>query len=273
MHRTALLLHYLSGFSYSEIADFLEVPVSTIKGRIQQGRLHLRETCSIDELRGAIMAGIDVRDEVQELVYQIVTQRTRNTASVSGVDNIVLFLGVPASMDILQSPDDEVVIEGSRSSVGLSEEDARQSAGAIELEIDQVEDFLQSGPHVGEIFAGTSSSSGRKPVAQASSWADTWASFRDRVGERADMLRSNDGFPDLAEGFTPWHDDLPSALKDAVRISVGRRKMEVLTIPRGLQSDRLNSILQINHSGDEWVQGGRSANPGSGMIALGARAV
>ena len=102
LYRTAVFLHYLSGFSYSEIADFLDVPVSTVKGRIQQGRARLREIFSIDEWRGIIMDGIDVSDEVQELVYQIATQRMRGSASMSGLDNAVLFLGVPASIDIRQ---------------------------------------------------------------------------------------------------------------------------------------------------------------------------
>jgi hypothetical protein len=167
----------------------------------------------------------------------------------------VLFFGVPASVEIRQSEDDNLRIEGSRASLGLSDDEARASAESIRVRIDRVDDFLESGPHEGEIFRGTNSSKERKPEAQAGSWADNWGIFRDRIGERAGMLRSNDAFPHLADGFTPWHDDLPAALRNAVRVSVGREKMEALTIPRGLHSDGLASLLQVNYTGDQWVQG------------------
>ena len=38
-----LSLHYMRGYSYREIANFLEVPLSTVKSRIHAARLRLRE--------------------------------------------------------------------------------------------------------------------------------------------------------------------------------------------------------------------------------------
>lgn len=39
----ALSLHYMGGYSYKEIANFLEVPLSTVKSRIHAARSRLRE--------------------------------------------------------------------------------------------------------------------------------------------------------------------------------------------------------------------------------------
>lgn len=42
-NREAVSLYYVDGFSYGDIAAFLDVPRSTVKGRVQRGRAQLRE--------------------------------------------------------------------------------------------------------------------------------------------------------------------------------------------------------------------------------------
>ncbi len=42
-HREVVILHYISGYSYREIAQMLSVPVSTIQGRLQKARNQLRK--------------------------------------------------------------------------------------------------------------------------------------------------------------------------------------------------------------------------------------
>ncbi len=42
-HREAVILHYISGYTYREISDMLSVPVSTIQGRLQKARNQLRK--------------------------------------------------------------------------------------------------------------------------------------------------------------------------------------------------------------------------------------
>ncbi|MCC6446533.1 MAG: RNA polymerase sigma factor [Armatimonadetes bacterium] len=43
IHRTTVLLHYLGGWSLREVADLLEVPLNTVKSRLRNARLALRE--------------------------------------------------------------------------------------------------------------------------------------------------------------------------------------------------------------------------------------
>ena len=42
-HREAVVLHYISGYSYKEISQMLSVLVSTIQGRLQKARNQLRK--------------------------------------------------------------------------------------------------------------------------------------------------------------------------------------------------------------------------------------
>ncbi len=42
-HKEAVILHYISGYSYKEISGMLSVPVSTVQGRLQQARNQLRK--------------------------------------------------------------------------------------------------------------------------------------------------------------------------------------------------------------------------------------
>ena len=42
-HREAVILYYISGYSYKEISQMLSVPVSTIRGRLQKARNQLRK--------------------------------------------------------------------------------------------------------------------------------------------------------------------------------------------------------------------------------------
>ena len=48
-NREAVSLYYVDGFSYGDIATFLDVPRSTVKGRVQRGRSQLREDLAMVE--------------------------------------------------------------------------------------------------------------------------------------------------------------------------------------------------------------------------------
>jgi RNA polymerase sigma-70 factor (ECF subfamily) len=48
MHRQALYLSYYEGFSHSEIAGMLEIPLGTVKSRIRSGMDQLRQMLDIE---------------------------------------------------------------------------------------------------------------------------------------------------------------------------------------------------------------------------------
>jgi len=49
-YRTVVLLYYMNDYSYSEIAGFLNLSVSTVKGRLQQARLKLKREFEPEEI-------------------------------------------------------------------------------------------------------------------------------------------------------------------------------------------------------------------------------
>ena len=71
--RLVTRMYYMSGMSYNDIATFLNVPVSTVKGRLQQARVALKETLAQDDLKEMAMHKIDVTDNVNRIVRQIET--------------------------------------------------------------------------------------------------------------------------------------------------------------------------------------------------------
>jgi len=75
-----LMLYYLDGLSYQEIGRYLDVPTSTVKGRIQQGRQRLRE---------------EIETIMQEMLFE-----TPERVSTSGV---VHFEGQPIQEVIVYS--------------------------------------------------------------------------------------------------------------------------------------------------------------------------
>ena len=47
-HRTAVVLHYLEGYSVGEIADMLDAPTGTIKSRLMYARIRLKNLLESD---------------------------------------------------------------------------------------------------------------------------------------------------------------------------------------------------------------------------------
>ena len=51
---TAVTLHYIGEYSYREVADFLDIPVSTVKSRLHSARQRLRESVLTLLVRGLL---------------------------------------------------------------------------------------------------------------------------------------------------------------------------------------------------------------------------
>ena len=83
-YRSALMMYYLSGLSYREIAELMEVPLSTVCGRLQQGRIRLHKLLDEPDHEEIAMKPIDVTEQVQEVVCQIATRQVRGDDSARG---------------------------------------------------------------------------------------------------------------------------------------------------------------------------------------------
>ena len=155
-YRSVVLMHYLSGLSYREIADVMEIPLSTVCGRLQQGRIRLHKLLDEPDHKKIAMQPIDVAEQVQEVVCQAVTRQVRETIPLEDTEHIVFYCAIDVDLEIRPAEGKEIVLEGTLSAIGLTPENARESVEGIEIRSDQVDNCLETGPHEGEVFMGTS---------------------------------------------------------------------------------------------------------------------
>ena len=159
-YRSAVLMYYLSGLSYREIAELMEVPLSTVCGRLQQGRIRLRQLWDEPDHEEIAMKPIDVTEQVQEVVCQIATRQVQETIPLRDTEHIVFYCALDTDLEIRQAEGEDAVLEGTLSAIGLTREKARESVEGIEIGADQVDHFFASGPHEGEVFMGTREQNG-----------------------------------------------------------------------------------------------------------------
>ena len=147
-----------------------------------------------------------------------------------------------------------LTIEGSRVSMGMSADAARESALRIHVRTDHVADYLESGPHPGEMFAGTNRIE-ELPETHACSTADHWSGYCQGRGYGVGNLAPGAAFPELAERFNPFSQELAMVLKDAVRISLVQDQAQALTLPPDAHRPRLHKVFRPNASDKRWLHG------------------
>lgn len=252
--RTVVLLHYLSGMSYAEISAFLELPVSTIVGRLQQSRIRLREALLPDELEAIEMSKVDVSNQVQEAVYQIAIEPFAARIALGERRHIALFCGLDVKVEVRQAEGNEVLLEGTKTAIGASPEAARASVGKVEILWDQVADFLEAGPHPGEVFTGTDHVDG-KPVAASIATTRLWQQYRENTGRETGMWEPTEVYPFMREALEVLPSPMHSDLRGATRISIIRQEMEDLTMPRAACTPQIQKVFWANSTTPEWLHG------------------
>ena len=248
-YRDVVTLYYYTGFSLKEIAAFLEIPQSTARGRLYQSRIRLREALSTQEKETIAMSQIDVTEDVQEVVCRIAKEDFEEKIDMGDVENIVLYCGVSTEVEIKQAEGDQVVIEGSKIGLGLSDEDARGQLKDFMISSDRTDNFYKTGPHEGELFWGVESSEGHR-------WATTrrisefwkrdllnsWA-----LDEVSDGIRLIDLFPQLKEDVDvapPLPNHVRSSLGRAIRVTVHTSEVRPLDMKRSAMSEEIESLFQ-----------------------------
>ena len=259
-YRSAVLMYYLSGLSYREIAELMEVPLSTVCGRLQQGRIRLRQLWDEPDHEEIAMKPIDVTEQVQEVVCQIATRQVQETIPLGDTEHIVFYCALDTDLEIRQAEGEDAVLEGTLNAIGLTREKAQKSVESIEVGADQVDSFLESGPHEGEVFMRTHERNGQvKAVSQGS--GQLWRTWRAYVeggtypwGVTND-IKTTDVFSQMQVYAGSMPTAMHTGLGRATRITIYRKKLEDIILPSSALTAEVQAVFRPNRSTSESVHG------------------
>ena len=256
-YRSAVLMYYLSGLSYREIAELMEVPLSTVRGRLQQGRIRLRQLLDEPDYEEIAMQPIDVTEQVQEVVCQIATRQVRETIPLADTEHIVFYCALDTNLEIRQAEGEDAVLEGTLNAIGLTQENARESVESIEIGADQVDNFLASGPHEGEIFMGTRQQNDQLESMSLGS-GQIWRAYF--LGSCHPWgvthgVKTTDAFPQMQAYTGSMSADVRWGLGRATRITVYREKLEDIILPPSVLTAEVQKVFRPCMSSPERVHG------------------
>ena len=256
-YRSAVLMYYLSGLSYREIAELMEVPLSTVCGRLQQGRIRLRQLWDEPDHEEIAMKPIDVTEQVQEVVCQIATRQVQETIPLGDTDHIVFYCALDTDLEIRQAEGEDAVLEGTLSAIGLTREKARESVEGIEIGADQVDSFLESGPHEGEVFMRTHQQNDQLEAESLGS-GQLWRAYVEGSPHPWDVtngVKTTDAFPQMQVYVGNMPAAMRTGLGRATRITVYRKKLEDIILPSSAFTAEVQQVFRPNNWSSERVHG------------------
>lgn len=240
-YRMVILLYYMNDYSYREMSELLDLPVSTVKGRLQQARIKLKREfhpADKEELKmGRVNSEFSKR--VRLAACQIATEPVKESVSFEGMEHLVLFCGIHTDIELRQHDKETVEIIGTKYSLGNKARDAQESVSKIQFYIDITKDYWQDGPHEVERFSGTDTTNRDCPSAIFIAAMDLWR-----------MIRK-----ELTEEREPASSILHDALKNAVRITVGRQNGEDILLSLDAYTDEIQRIFSANYNDEEQLHG------------------
>ena len=221
MYREVVILHYVHRHPYERIGRYTGVPVSTVRGRLRQARLRLKESLLAIEGKEDIMKDESIIKSVAETICSIHRESVDETAPMNGKRNFVIFAGIAMDLEVCTTDGDSVVITGAKAAAGLSEEDARRRMEAVSLSVSERD---KADPeHV-------------KAVKDA-------------------VYRKGEVFPAFVADDGKLADDIMETLKKAVVLDIRREGNEPFEIPGSALTDSVWRAAQINSSGGETASG------------------
>jgi len=235
-YRTVVLLYYMNDYSYSEIAEFLNLSVSTVKGRLQQARLKLKREFEPDEKEELRMSRVnsEFTKRVKLIACQIATESIKETISFGETDHLALYFGIHVDVEVRQHEQDAVEITGTKYSLGAEKQSAQKSVSTIQLQADTTENYWEAGPHQVKVFTGTNMDEKENPVATFASASGVWKWFQ----------------RGLTEEREPITGILREALKKATRVTIGRKQGEEIILSREAYTGEVQRIFSPNY----WVE-------------------
>jgi len=144
--RQVVLTYYVNDYTYEQVATYLRLPTSTVKGRLQQSRMALKQQLSPEESEETTMARSRMEKQVENSIAKIAREEIHETIPLNGTRNVVLFSSMDADIEICQTDGDAVIVTGSKATVGLSDEEAQKALDTVQVRGDQVENYRRAGP-------------------------------------------------------------------------------------------------------------------------------
>jgi RNA polymerase sigma-70 factor (ECF subfamily) len=264
-YREVVLLQYLQRWPRRRIAWFTGLPVSTIKGRLQVARRKLRQLLAGEPAttEGIAMKPTPIEKNVEAAVCQIAAEPIHETIPLGGARNVVLFCGVRADVELCQSGGDQIVLTGTRASIGHDAPDARRSLEGLRVQWDRVADWAASGPHAMQVYCGTRRAPRDGSRAYVLDAADAWQVIWPAITGRQTYRDLERLYPQLAPALGQEQaDGVRHRLQNAVRVSVGRERMEDIALPAAALTESVRRVFAPN-----CLAGGEAHGP-RGYVSL-----
>ena len=259
-YRHVVTLYYYTGFSLKEIAAFLDIRESTVRGRLYQSRIRLREALSPKEKETIAMSQIDVTEEVQDVVCKIATEGFEETIDMGDVEHIVLYCGVNTEVDIGQAPGEQVIVKGSKIALGVTDEEAQNNVDGITISHDQVDNYMETGPHEGALFLSAKNwFPDNVPITEPISkyWKRDLRN-ESVLDEKRGGVKMVDALPDSKHeinAFLPLPGPAEKCLGKTIRITVHASEARPIKMSRDAVSDNVARVFRSMQSDNTRLYG------------------
>ncbi|MCD6505594.1 sigma-70 family RNA polymerase sigma factor [Candidatus Poribacteria bacterium] len=143
-----LILFYIDDLSYRDIAEFLDLPLSTVKWRLHRSRKLLRE--EVLKMMEKGFSEHKVGSEFTQEVYQAICEKVEEPFELDLVtrpgEPIVIFAGLGQMKFRMTGWDEErVALRGKKVLFGGSVEDARRKSDQVQTFLRRCDSFLKEG--------------------------------------------------------------------------------------------------------------------------------
>ena len=252
--REAVLTYYLNDLTYDGAAAYLDIPVTTLRGRLRMARKNLRTVILDSAMEDLAMDSDTVTRNVDEAIAHIATEPVHETHHVGAeAGSVVVFCGMPADLEICHTDGDDLVITGTKSSLGFTLDDAQRSLSGLFVRVDETQDYLRDGPGEGEVPIFPGSDESGTPIARGVPLARRWQETR------SERLRGVFPPSGAFDGFGREHDGEPeeilSSLGRATRVTIARDSVDYIVLPRAAYTGAVKRAFRANNVTDEYAHG------------------
>jgi len=188
--RLAVTLFYMDGLSYQEVADFLSIPVSAVKGRLHRARRQLKE--ELMEMTAEVLQedkpGEEFTKAVQQAVPERVVEPFELTQPVGPEDTVLVYSDDLAVVRVQGGEGNRLRVSGRKVLFGQTEAEARRRSEQIRVWAGRCRDVWANVPHTGERWCGTGGEGGEYHAYYASP-REEWEGMK-QLWQQQDPLKT-----------------------------------------------------------------------------------